>query len=432
MRKSVIMLVAAAALLRAQTPPGTLPPHTPLTLAEAEAMAVRNHPQIAEALNNAAAVGQRIAEARSAYYPTVNGEVTGTQGYDLGRIGAGALAASRLFNRFGAGVEIDQLITDFGRTHNLVANSSLQAQAANQTATATRYDVIMSVDRAYFEVLQNQAFVTVAQDTVKARQTLADQVSALYKAQLKSEVDLSFAQVNVSEAQLLLIRAQDSVRQAYADLARALGLDQPAEYQLSESPAAPALPAEAEPLVVQAIQNRPELSALRLQYEAAQKFEAAERDLSRPDITGIAVGGAMPYINSAGLPSEYEGVGVNLQIPIFNGHLFSARTEQAHQEALASNQRLRNEQQQVEHDVYNAWVAASTAYQRIPVTVDMIKQAQLAIKLAQGRYNLGLASIVEVTQAQLNLTQAQIENVTAKYDYQTAYAALQYTIGALR
>jgi outer membrane protein len=62
----------------------------------------------------------------------------------------------------------------------------------------------------------------------------------------------------------------------------------------------------------------------------------------------------------------------------------------------------------------------------------MIKQAQLAIKLAQGRYNLGLASIVEVTQAQLNLTQAQIENVTAKYDYQTAYAALQYTIGALR
>jgi outer membrane protein len=290
----------------------------------------------------------------------------------------------------------------------------------------------MSVARAYFEVLQNQAFVTVAQDTVKARQTLADQVSALYKAQLKSEVDLSFAQVNVSEAQLLLIRAQNSVRQAYADLARALGLDRPAEYQLSESPAAPTLPAEAEPLVAEAIQNRPELSALRLQYQAAQKFEAAERDLSRPDITGIAVGGALPYINAAGLPDEYEGVGVNLQIPIFNGHLFSARREEAHQQALASNQRLRNEQQQVEHDVYNAWVAASTAYQRIPVTVDMIKQAQLAIKLAQGRYNLGLASIVEVTQAQLNLTQAQIENVTARYDYQTAYAALQYTIGALR
>jgi len=62
----------------------------------------------------------------------------------------------------------------------------------------------------------------------------------------------------------------------------------------------------------------------------------------------------------------------------------------------------------------------------------MIKQSRLALDLAQGRYNLGLASIVEVTQAQLNLTEAQIENVTAIYDYQTAYAALQYTIGILR
>jgi outer membrane protein len=61
-----------------------------------------------------------------------------------------------------------------------------------------------------------------------------------------------------------------------------------------------------------------------------------------------------------------------------------------------------------------------------------MKQAQLALELAQGRYNLGLASIVEITQAQLNLTQAQIENVSAIYDYQIAYAQLQYTVGALR
>jgi outer membrane protein len=64
--------------------------------------------------------------------------------------------------------------------------------------------------------------------------------------------------------------------------------------------------------------------------------------------------------------------------------------------------------------------------------VQYVSQAQLALELAQGRYNLGLSSIVEITQAQLNLTEAQIENVTAKYDYQSAYAGLQYTIGALR
>jgi len=245
-------------------------------------------------------------------------------------------------------------------------------------------------------------------------------------------VDLSFAQVNVSEAQLLLIRAQDSLREAYADLSRAMGLDHPQQWQLTEPPAAPAPPPDAAPLLTEAIHNRPELASLRLQYEAAQKFEAAERDLSRPNLTGVAVGGALPYINSPGIPPEYEGIGVNLEIPVFNGHLFAARREAARQQALAANQHLRDQQQQIEHDVHNAWVAASTSWQRIPVTDALIKQAQLALNLAQGRYNLGLASIVELTQAQLNLTQAQIENVTARYDYQSAYAGLQYAIGSLR
>jgi len=433
MHKTLIAIAATAVLVRAQIAPGTPAPPRPLTLAEAEAIAVKNHPRVAAAANTAAAAAQQVIEQRSAYYPTVAGEVTASQANDLSRMGAGELAASRLFNRFGAGLELHQLVTDFGRTINLVANSRLQAQAASQNTLATRYDVIIAVDRAYFEVLQGEAFVHVAQDTVRARETLANQVNQLFKAQLKSEVDLSFAQVNVSEAQLLLIRAQDSVKEAYADLARALGEDQPAAaYQLTQPPASPPPPADAQPLIAQAFQNRPELASLRLQYEAAQKFEAAERDLSRPNVTGEAVGGALPYINVAGIPDEYEGIGINLEVPIFNGHLFAARREAAHQQALGANQRVRDEQQQVQHDVNNAFVAASTAYQRIPVTEQMVKQAQLALSLAQGRYNLGLASIVEVTQAQLNLTRAQIENVTAQYDYQTAYAALQYTIGDLR
>jgi outer membrane protein len=121
-----------------------------------------------------------------------------------------------------------------------------------------------------------------------------------------------------------------------------------------------------------------------------------------------------------------------MEIPIFNGHLFTARREAAHYDALAADQRLRDLQQQVERDVRAAWSSAFTAYQRIPVTEELVAQAQLALKLAEGRYNLGLASIVEITQAQLAVTQAQIENVNARFDYQNAFAGLQYTLGALR
>jgi outer membrane protein len=142
----------------------------------------------------------------------------------------------------------------------------------------------------------------------------------------------------------------------------------------------------------------------------------------------------LPYLDETPRTAAYgyEGAAINIMIPIFNGHLFTAREQAARYEALAANQRLRDLQQQVEHDVRAAWLTASTAYQRIPVTVELMNQAQLAQTLAQGRYDLGLASIVELTQAQLNLTQAEIENVNAQYDYQSAYAGLQYTLGALR
>jgi len=122
----------------------------------------------------------------------------------------------------------------------------------------------------------------------------------------------------------------------------------------------------------------------------------------------------------------------NVSIPVFNVHLFSARREAALERAMESDQRLRDQQQRVSRDVRVAWASTNDAFQRIDVTAQFLRQAALALDLAQGRYNLGLSSIVELTQAQLNLKEAEIENLNAHYDYQTQYAALQYTLGQLR
>ena len=109
---------------------------------------------------------------------------------------------------------VRQLITDSGRTSSLISSSRLQAQATAQNAQATRYDVILAVNRSYFDVLHAQAVVKVAEETVSARQLLSDQVTELARNNLKSQLDVSFAEVNVSEAKLLLLRAQDGVQQA--------------------------------------------------------------------------------------------------------------------------------------------------------------------------------------------------------------------------
>jgi outer membrane protein len=422
-RTGAILTFALTAF--AQAPPT-------LTLQQAEAIAVQNHPQIQAAQNEVNYANQQIVINRAPYYPNVTGNVTGTQGNDLSRIGAGDLTASRLFDRESQGVIIRQLITDSGRTPNLVASARFEAQAASQNSQATRYTVLLDVNRAYFDVLHAQATVKVAEQTVAARQLLDDQVTELGRNKLRSQVDVAFADVNVSEAKLLLLRAQDSVVGALAELGRALGSDQPGNYQLAEEPLPQAPPATADSLVAQAVDNRPELASLRASVDAAKKFADAEKDLTRPTVSAVATGGYTPYINTAPIPPEYEAVGANVSIPIFNGHLYSARREAAYQRALEADQRLRDQQQRISRDVRMAWASATDAYQRIDVTAQFLRQATLALQLAQGRYDLSLASIVELTQAQLNVTQAEIENLNAKYDYQTLYAALQFTIGLLR
>ena len=424
-----IALPALLALpLTAQAPPM-------LTLQQAEALAIKNHPQVQESQNEINFANQQVVINRAPYFPGITGVVTGSQGIFRSRIGAGDLTDSRLFDREGQGVTVEQLITDSGRTPNLVASARFQAQAATQNSVATRYTVLLDVNRAYFDVLRAQETVKVARETVSARQTVDTQIGELAKNKLRSDLDVALADVNVSEAKLLLLRAQDSVTGALAELGRSVGSNQPANYQLTGEPLPASPPPTADMLVTQALQNRPELASLRASSAAAYKFYYAERDLKRPTVSALAVAGYTPYIQNpttTPIPPEYEGVGVTASIPIFNGHLFSAREEAAYQHALESDQRLRDEQERISRDVRVAWASANDAYQRIDVTAQFLREATLGLQLAQGRYNLGLSSIVELTQSQLNVTNAEIENLNAKYDYQIQYAALQFTIGLLR
>jgi outer membrane protein len=406
-----------------------------LSLQQAHAIALKNHPQVLAAQATYLRSDQLIREARSGYYPTINGEVTAAQANDSARLGAGVLNDPRLFDHFGSGLALSQLITDSGRTPNLVANAALQAQASRANYQATRYDVILGVDQAYYEVLLAGQLVKVAQQTVTTRSTVASELSELAKNKLRSQVDVSFAGVNLADAKLMLLRAQGRLQSAYAALAQALGTQQLLTYQLSEQPLPPNLPSDPQPLIDEALRDRPEMASTRLQQQADQKFVYAERDLKRPTVSLIAVGGALPFINPGNanpdIPVGYESAAVNVQIPVFNGHLFSARRQAAEYQLQVTEQRVRDLQNRIARDVQTSWQNARTAYEAIGTTQQLLQQANMALDLAQGRYKLGLASIVELTQAQLGQSQGEVENLSAKYEYQEAYAALQYTSGQL-
>jgi outer membrane protein len=429
--QSLAAAVQPQAAAPAQTPALTGPR---LTIRDAHDLAIKNHPQLMAAQNEALAREQTVREVRSVYYPTVAGAVTGAQGNDNARIGAGGgLSASRLFDRVGEGVLVSQLITDLGRTNNLVASSKFDAQASQQNYQATREDVLLAVDHAYYGTLRAQAVVRVAEQTVAARQLLYDQVNTLAQNGLRSTLDVSFADVNLSDAKLLLIRAQNDLLGSYAQLARALGTDRVSPYQLMDEP----LPASPNPnvddLVNTAMDTRPDIAKLRLEREAARKFSFAERDLARPVVSAVGVAGLMSYSSlQPPLPDKYEGVAVNVDVPVFNGGLFGARHAAAEYRAIEADNVLRDYRERVAQDVRVTWANVTTAYQRLDATAQFLRSATLALDLAQGRYNLGLSSIVELTQAQLNVTRAEIEDLSAKYDFQDQTSALQYALGLLR
>ncbi len=211
-------------------------PAQSLTLQDAEKIAVQNHPQVQAAVELATAAQERVKEARSAYYPTAVGSLTGVEAETNSRIAAGALNNPIIYDRYANGVDVSQLVTDFGRTHELVKSSNLHAQAQQENVVTTRADVLLNAAQAYFAVLKSQAVLRVAQDTVKERQLVSDQVTAEAKSQLKSGLDVSFANVDLSQAQLLLIQAQNDVQASFAQLSAALGYSDQRTFELAEEP----------------------------------------------------------------------------------------------------------------------------------------------------------------------------------------------------
>jgi outer membrane protein len=402
---------------------------TPLSLHDAEQTALKNHPQIQAAQFGSEAAKAVTREVRAAYFPAASGSVTGADAASGSRIAAGGLNNPVIFDRFATGVSVGQLVTDFGRTRALVGSSSLRAQAQDQAVLTERASVLLDVDRAYFGVLRAQAVQRVAQETVDARQLVVDQVTALAGSGLKSGLDVSFAKVNLSTAQLLLVQARNDTDRALAELATALGEPSAQIYGLSEEPMPEPPPSDLAPLVAAAQRDRPELQQAHLTEQAASRFADAERDLLRPSVSALGAFGVTPY-HQEGIDDRYSAVGVNVNVPIFNGGLFSARHAEAVYQAQASAARTRDLENRINRDVDIAWLDARTAYDRLDLTNQLLDQASQALDLAQSRYNLGLSSIVELSQAQLNKTQAELAQASAKYEYQVEAAALSFAIGA--
>lgn len=433
MHRSNILIAAGFVLMAAgmvAQPAPTQGSSIRMTVSQAEQIAIQRNPDISVAKLAAMASHEAWRESRAALLPSAYSNLTAVDTNAGNRISAGALNNPVIYTRAAYGATVAQLITDFGRTNNLVAGARIRSQAQSEQSIATANQIMLAVDREFYSALGAASVLDVARQTVQSRQLLADQVSTLAQNKLKSSLDVAFATTNLEQAQLLLIDSENQYNSTLASLAAILGYSEPQNFELIDDVQTITPPTtDVAQLVSTAVAERPEVKAQTMQIAAARKMQTAAWQQSLPSIRALGAVGEAP-VRDVHITSWYGAVGVNVEIPLFTGFRISAQTHEAQLQTEAEDERLTGLRNAISRDVRTSWLAANTAFRRLNVTAALLQQTKLGLDLAQTRYKLGLGSIVEVSQAQLAETEAEIASARARYDYLLAQAVIRFETGS--
>ncbi len=400
-----------------------------LTLAQAVEIALRQNPGVDAARLTAEAAAQAPVQARAGLFPQVSAQSSVAGAPDDTRIAAGSLNNPLIISRLGFGVTVNQLLTDFRRTARLAESAAARSRAESENARLTRGLLALDVTRFFLAALRAQAIERTALRTVEVRRTLLDQARVLAANSLKSEFDVRLAQVSVSEAELLVTSARNESQAAIADLAFALGRSSPEGLEIVEEPPVLRQIDSLEALQRRARTDHPEARQRRLIVEAAF-LQAEAEDRSRyPVISAVASVGAIPAHADRLTRDSYIAGGINIQLPVFTGKQLESRRAEARLRAEAARRQLNEVENRLARNVTTTLLNLRTAEQRIRLAADLIAQAGQAEELARLRYELGLATIIELTQSQLSLLSAEVQRLTAQYDLELQWAALDFHLG---
>ena len=403
-----------------------------LTLAQAQDIALRNHPLIHSAASALDAAEAAIRIARAPLYPQIALTATQTIANNGSRIASvDGLTDPTVIERGSAGIVASQLVSDFGKTASEEAASRSEAEAARSQARLTQAQIILNVTQAYYAALDTAGLAEVARETLSQRRILLDQVAALARSKLKSSLDVSIAGGDLDEARQFLNDATAQHENALAALSEALGDPDFHAYAPLPPASVPRVSGDLDQYIDAAVASNPALRERAAQEEAARsRAEAAQRAFY-PEIRALAYAGGTPETGAgAKLPSTYAVGGVVLRVPLYSGGALSAAVRRADAEADAEGYRLEEQRNRLRRDVHAAFDDLRSSYDNIAVTRSILDNAERALRLTRASYQIGASSIVDLSAAQLRRTQAAIANTDATYHYLLRRAAFDYLLGA--
>ncbi len=330
------------------------------------------------------------------------------------------------YDSYSSGVTVSQLLTDWGKTKSEVAVAELGLKASEYDYDDVLQILYFDVKEAYFTLLRARKEEAVAREAVRAYEHHLEQARGFFEVGRVSKIDVTTAEVDLSKARLELIKAKTSVETAWAALSNALGYPEAPSYEIRDMLSWEKVSVTRQEALQSAVMTRPDLRALEVKRSRAEESVTLAKKTSSPS---LSVKGGYSWGDKDFTGDGEAYLGISLEFPLYDGGLTEAKVRQARGELEKSRANLEGLRQDVVLEVEQAYSELRNSEEAIGAAEKIVEQAKENLDLANGRYEVGVGSPVEVTDATENYMDAQKDYYGSLYDYRLALAALEKAIG---
>ncbi|MDA8088694.1 MAG: TolC family protein [Nitrospiraceae bacterium] len=404
-----------------------------LTLDKAINMALAYNPDILAAMDTNRAARSLIGQAKSSYYPQVN-LTAAQQEYSITNRNVTSTAASggqatsgRLaLSGFTTAASVSQNIYDFGKTASQVKAQKFNYISSGQDLENIKENVVLQVEQAYYNVLQAQRNIGIANMVVGQFEQHLKQASAFHEAGTKPKYDVTLAQVNLSNAKLNLIVVDNNAAVSKADLNNIMGIPGATPYTVEDNLSFQKYNVSFDEALKKAYANRPDLKALIFREKSAEENIAFVKTGYYPDISGTASYG---YTGDRLPLNSYWTAGASVSFPIFSGFVTKYQLIQARENLNTLSANETSLRHAIFLEVQTYYLNLGEAQQRVGAAKLVVDQAKENLDVATGMYKYGVGNALDVTDALISYSSAQTSYVSALYDYKIAQANIEKAMG---
>ncbi|ACC98727.1 Outer membrane efflux protein [Elusimicrobium minutum Pei191] len=383
--------------------------------------ALDNNPSLGAASSNLIGAKARVWQSGAVFWPQIS--ANGSWSRSRTEVMDDIFSYS---NKSSAGLSASMNIFSFGKNYLTFRAQQLNYTSAGFDYQTTLNQMVFDVTEAYYNLVYAIISVDVFKTSVQRFEQQLAQAQSFFNVGIRPKIDVTNAEVNLNNAKLNLIRAQNSVRTAYAVLNNLMGLQKVEFYDVDKDLTFEKYFISPEDALSNAYKNRPDLASAVAKTDSAKATLNAARAEYFPDINATASYGAS---GANSLSTENGSVGINASWALFTGLKTTKKAQEAKASYSTSVYNQESVRQQIIKELTQAYANLTQSEEAIPVAGLNVEKARENLALANGRYKVGVGNSIEVKDAEYSFSEAELSYAQALTEYRIAKANILKSMG---